>query len=178
VLTGHDGRVRAAAVSADGHTAVSGDGTVRVWDLAGTAAPRVVTGAAEPRSGWNANWRPGPRSPKPPGWPDHMSRPPWWTSAVELVERMLRSVAHVEEDLGGGAVEDRWLRETAVRLAVSLDPAGSNAKDFAAAARGYVAQIVWPDAVVPRTDLGNIFKAPSPSEWLPRSQDQNRDARR
>jgi WD40 repeat protein len=34
------------AVSADGRTAVSGgdDRTVRVWDLAGTAAPRVLTG--------------------------------------------------------------------------------------------------------------------------------------
>ena len=34
------------AVSADGRTAVSGgkDQTVRVWDLAGTAAPRVLTG--------------------------------------------------------------------------------------------------------------------------------------
>ena len=36
----------AVAVSADGRTAVSGggDGTVRVWDLAGPAAPRVLTG--------------------------------------------------------------------------------------------------------------------------------------
>ena len=39
-------RCTAVAVSADGRTAVSGggDGTVRVWDLAGTAAPRVLTG--------------------------------------------------------------------------------------------------------------------------------------
>ena len=38
--------MRGVAVSADGRTAVSGgtDGTVRVWDLAGTAAPRVLTG--------------------------------------------------------------------------------------------------------------------------------------
>jgi hypothetical protein len=45
-LTGHDGEVEGVAVSADGRTAVSGgfDGTVRVWDLAGTAAPRVLTG--------------------------------------------------------------------------------------------------------------------------------------
>ena len=49
---GHDGPVWGVAVSADGRTAVSGgsDGTVRVWvwDLAGTAAPRVLTGHGGP----------------------------------------------------------------------------------------------------------------------------------
>ena len=41
-----EGSRLAAAVSADGRTAVSGghDGTVRVWDLAGTAALRVLSG--------------------------------------------------------------------------------------------------------------------------------------
>src|SRR5271165_2895256 len=44
--------VTAVAVSTDGRTAVSGggygNGTVRVWDLAGTAAPRILTG----HDGW------------------------------------------------------------------------------------------------------------------------------
>ena len=46
ILTGHTSQINAVAVSADGRTAVSGslDGTVRVWDLAGTAPPRVLTG--------------------------------------------------------------------------------------------------------------------------------------
>ena len=63
VLTGHDGPVVAVAVSADGRTAVSAggrtavsggrgdDGRVRVWDLAGTAAPRVLTGHHGPVRG-------------------------------------------------------------------------------------------------------------------------------
>ena len=43
-------RVSAVAVSADGRTAVSGgyDGTVRVWDLTGTAPPRLLPG----HTGW------------------------------------------------------------------------------------------------------------------------------
>jgi len=53
VLTGHDGPVRAVAVSADGRTAVSGgrDSAVRVWDLAGAAAPRVLSGHNGPVEG-------------------------------------------------------------------------------------------------------------------------------
>jgi len=45
-LTGHTDAVLAVAVGAGGRIAVSGgrDGTVRVWDLAGTAAPQVLTG--------------------------------------------------------------------------------------------------------------------------------------
>ena len=41
-------RVGGVAVSADGRTAVSGSDAVRVWDLAGTAPPRVLTGHADP----------------------------------------------------------------------------------------------------------------------------------
>ena len=50
-LTGHDGWVRAVAVSADGQLAVSGggDGTVRVWDLAaGTQRGAPLTGHKGP----------------------------------------------------------------------------------------------------------------------------------
>ena len=45
-LAGHADWVHTVAVSADGRTAVSGGGggTVRVWDLAGTAPPRELTG--------------------------------------------------------------------------------------------------------------------------------------
>ena len=45
-LTGHHGRVRAVAVSADGRRAVSGgdDGTVRVWDLDTGAPLHTLTG--------------------------------------------------------------------------------------------------------------------------------------
>ena len=46
MLTGHADPVCGVAVTPDGRIAVSGgaDGTVRVWDLAGTAPPRVLTG--------------------------------------------------------------------------------------------------------------------------------------
>ncbi len=47
-LVGHQGSVISLASSADGHTLFSGgaDGTVRIWDLATHAAPRVLQGSA------------------------------------------------------------------------------------------------------------------------------------
>ena len=52
--------------------------------------------------------------------------------AVELVERTLRNVSGGNDQDGLG-LDERWLRDTAVRLAASLDPSGSTAKDFALA---------------------------------------------
>jgi DNA helicase II / ATP-dependent DNA helicase PcrA len=53
-------------------------------------------------------------------------------SAIEVVEGALRAVAKVDDEDLGEPIEPRWPREAAVRLAVSLDPAGVDGKDFAA----------------------------------------------
>jgi superfamily I DNA/RNA helicase len=85
--------------------------------------------------------------------------------AVELIERTLRLVADTDDqtDL---TPDDRWLRDAAVRLAVSLDPKASSAKAYALKLREYVANIRWPAGITPRTDLGRIFKAPAQKDWL------------
>lgn len=85
--------------------------------------------------------------------------------AVELVERTLRIVAG-DSDQDGSGLDERWLRDTAVRLAASLDPSANTAKEFALAFRQYVQDIPWPAGTTPRVDLGALIKAPSPSEWL------------
>ena len=58
-LTGHDGRVQAVAVSADGRRAVSGgdDGTVRVWDL---DTGRAAAHPDRPHTAGCARWRSAP----------------------------------------------------------------------------------------------------------------------
>jgi superfamily I DNA/RNA helicase len=90
--------------------------------------------------------------------------------AVELVERTLRLVADTD-DQTDSAPDERWLRDSAVRLAVSLDPTASNAKAYALRLRQYIANMRWPAGTMPRTDLGMIFKAPAQRDWLTASTD-------
>jgi len=85
--------------------------------------------------------------------------------ATKLVEGTLRVVANVA-DHDDSTLDDRWLRETAVRLAVRLNPAGSTPKEYAATVRRHVQNIRWPVGITPRPDLGTLLKAPQESAWL------------
>ena len=90
--------------------------------------------------------------------------------AVELVERTLRIVAD-DDDQSDPALDERWLRDAAVRLAVSLDPTENDAKAYARGLRQYIAGIRWPAGTRPRTDLGMMFKAPAQKDWPTASTD-------
>ena len=89
--------------------------------------------------------------------------------AVELGERTLRIVA--DDDQTDPALDERWLRDAVVRLAVSLDPTAGDAKAYALGLRQYIAGIHWPAGTTPRTDLGMMFKAPAQKDWLAASRD-------
>lgn len=93
--------------------------------------------------------------------------------AVNSVEQALVAVLRDESD-GDLAVERvceqqrvdrRWLRQAAVRLAVAIDPTGNSARDFAERVRAHVRRMDWPAGVIPRNDLGSLFKAPSEAAW-------------
>jgi DNA helicase-2/ATP-dependent DNA helicase PcrA len=94
--------------------------------------------------------------------------------AIELVERTVQAViqvaGHDEDDLGD-TVDERWLRDTAVRLALDLDPSGLSPRDYAAKIREHLKQIVWPAGVTLRDNLGSRIKAPSAEEWLASAED-------
>lgn len=82
--------------------------------------------------------------------------------AIQRLEDVLQEIAGIEDS---GLLDERWLRDTAVRLAVSLDPAGLDAKSYAAQVRKYVEQVRWPAGVTPRSDLGMTLKAPRAGLW-------------
>lgn len=82
--------------------------------------------------------------------------------AIQRVEGTLQAIAGVEDT---GLIDERWLRDTAVRLAVSLDPAGAQAKTYSPLVRKYVEQIRWPAGIRPRSDLGTMLKAPRADMW-------------
>ena len=94
--------------------------------------------------------------------------------AIELVERILRRVARAEGDsgdLGLESVDERWLREAAIRLATSLDPAGLTAGQYAERVRQHLQQVEWPSGVGLIDRLGSIMRAPKPAEWQTSDRD-------
>jgi len=90
--------------------------------------------------------------------------------AVGLAERTLRAAADVD-DLDQSALDERWLREAAVRMAVTLDPADSMPGDYAKMLRQYIQQIRWPAGITPRRDLGTFIKAPKEAAWKASRED-------
>jgi DNA helicase-2/ATP-dependent DNA helicase PcrA len=90
--------------------------------------------------------------------------------AVGLAERTLRAAADVD-DLDQSALDERWLREAAVRMAVSLDPVGSTPGDYGKMLRQYIQQIRWPAGIIPRCDLGAFIKAPKEVAWKASRED-------
>ena len=85
--------------------------------------------------------------------------------AVRIVEKILRNVANVDDE-DETALDERWLRDAAYRLAASLDPAGSTAKAYAAEGpRLREADTVARLASPRRTTSGLFLKAPPDSAW-------------
>ncbi|MBD0740535.1 UvrD-helicase domain-containing protein [Streptomyces sp. CBMA29] len=95
--------------------------------------------------------------------------------AVEQVQRAIlaaltvgRATPHysfdaVCEDIG---VDPRWLETLAVRMALGLNANGMTRQAFAADVRDFLKAAEWPRATAPTTsNLGNLFKAPSESDW-------------
>jgi superfamily I DNA/RNA helicase len=85
--------------------------------------------------------------------------------AVELIERTLRLATEATED--DPRITDRWLRDTAVRLAVTLDPTVASARDFARSLRESIKAIPWPEGVAPAANLHHLLKAPDQKNWQP-----------
>jgi superfamily I DNA/RNA helicase len=83
--------------------------------------------------------------------------------AATAVEQMLKKAANTGDD--DGLLEERWLRDTAYRLAVALNPAGMKSGDYAKKVRDYVQEIRWPAGVTRREDLHTFLRAPSDDKW-------------
>jgi DNA helicase II / ATP-dependent DNA helicase PcrA len=98
------------------------------------------------------------------------STPKERSQAVGLIEGVLRAAADVG-DLNESTLDERWLRDTAVRLAVTVDPTGSTPKDYAEMLRQYIKQIRWPVGITPRHDLGAFIKAPKEAAWKASRED-------
>jgi superfamily I DNA/RNA helicase len=85
--------------------------------------------------------------------------------AAELVERTLRQAVDASED--DPRITGRWLRDFAVRLAITLDPAVASAQDFAQRSRESIKALPWPSGVTPPANLGQMLRAPDQKLWQP-----------
>lgn len=87
------------------------------------------------------------------------------SKAIRRVERVLQDIAGFKDETES-TLDEFWVRDTAVRLAVSHNPTGVEAKPYAEQVRKHIEQI-WPADIARRTDLGALLKAPRASQWLP-----------
>jgi superfamily I DNA/RNA helicase len=85
--------------------------------------------------------------------------------AVRRVESILRDLADLEEQPDSVA-DQRWLRDTAVRLAISVVPS-DDAGEYAAQVRQHVRDISWPDSLTRPSDL-SLLRAPKQGKWTAR----------
>ena len=91
------------------------------------------------------------------------STPAERSRAIRRVESTLRDIAGFE-DQTESTLDERWLRDTAIRLTTSLDPSRADAKTYADQVRRYVREIRWPEGITPSSDLG-ILRAPTQDKW-------------
>ena len=68
-------------------------------------------------------------------------------------------------------MDDRWLREEAIRLAVGIERAGTTPGEYATAVRQHVRQIEWPPGVTIADNLGPRLPSPSLADWLVTAQE-------
>jgi hypothetical protein len=97
---------------------------------------------------------------------NNSSTPTERSRAMRRIEVVLRDIAGFKDETDS-TLDERWLRGVAIRLAVSIDPTGIEAKVYADRLRTYVKQIAWPPGITPRADLGTLLKAPSQNQGLP-----------
>jgi DNA helicase II / ATP-dependent DNA helicase PcrA len=90
--------------------------------------------------------------------------------AIRLAEKTLRKAADIDDE-DETALDQRWLRDAAYRLAANLNPAGITAKAYAQKVREHVKQIHWPAGITPNNNLGAFLKAPPDSAW-PKSEEE------
>lgn len=84
--------------------------------------------------------------------------------AAATVEQVLKKVANVSSE-DHDTLDERWLRDTAYRLALALNPAGKEAGPYAAEVRTYLTHVSWPPGITRRQDLHTFLKAPPPAKW-------------
>lgn len=85
------------------------------------------------------------------------------SKAIRRVEGILQDIAGFENGTES-TLDEFWLRDTAVRLAVSHDPTGVEAKPYADQIRRHIEQI-WPDGIARRPGLGTLLRAPNQDRW-------------
>jgi DNA helicase II / ATP-dependent DNA helicase PcrA len=112
----------------------------------------------------DVSWQPGDR-------PIYVRQPGrerlWAAEAVERIIRLsVREPGEPDKGVGPEVLDDRWLREAAIRLAISLDPVGKTPAAYAAAVRAHLQQVDWPGELTIAPNLGSLLRAPTASEWL------------
>jgi len=91
--------------------------------------------------------------------------------AIETVERTVQAVIQDEDDRGSDAIDQHWLRDIAIRLALDLDPFGLDPRAYAGKVREHLQKIAWPTGVTLSENLGSRIRAPSAEEWQASTED-------